>query len=471
MLTLRRSLGRFVLLAAASGLIACSPEPPPRFERVVLVTIDTLRSDHLGAYGYPRDTSPFIDSLAAEGVVFDRAYAPVPTTAPSHATIFTSLYPIQHGLRTNGMRLPQGIDTLASRLGEVGFTTAGFTSTRVQWIPTGLSRDFDVFEANVADDPEVYRNARGTVDAALAWLEGCGECERLFLFVHLFDPHGPLKPPVEHLDVIRAESPEARERHAEYLIEEHGIPLAFYRDDPGRMLFIADRYDAEIHFADSELRRLHAGLDALGWNESTLWIITSDHGEGLGNHAFMGHGKAYEEGLRVPLLFYASDGSLSSRRINGIVQHVDIAPTLLALTGEASLADAAGISLENAMLRGAATPGVPAFAERGQIVDHVDVRRLPEEDPGDLSGRQYAWIEERFKVLHHTTGPDELYDLASDPHETRNLLAEGPSDDATRLLGALKSRLEALPSRAGASEAADLDEKSRAELRALGYAP
>jgi len=262
-----------------------------------------------------------------------------------------------------------------------------------------------------------------------------------------------------------------RARHAVYLSEEHGIPLAFYRDDPGRMLFIADRYDAEIHFADSELRRLYAGFDAPGLNESTLWVITSDHGEGLGNHAFMGHGKAYEEGLRVPLVLYASDGSLSSRRISGIVQHVDIAPTVLALLGQEPLAGAAGSSLASALLRGAATPGIPALAERGHIVDRAGVRRLPEEDAGDVSGRQYAWIEERFQVLHHTTGPDELYDLVSDPHETHNLLIDGQSEESVRLLEALKLRLEALTPRAGGSAAADLDERSRGELRALGYAP
>jgi len=211
MRTLRHAVREvLVLLPLATGFVACAPDPPVRFERVVLVTIDTLRRDHLGVYGYPRDTSAFVDSLAADGVVFERAYAPIPTTAPSHATIFTSLFPVQHGVRTNGQRLPRGIETLASRLGASGFTTAGFASTRVQWLPTGLARDFEVFDANRPDDPHVYRNASRTVDAALAWLERCVECERLFVFVHLFDPHGPLQPPEDHLDVFRAESPDAR---------------------------------------------------------------------------------------------------------------------------------------------------------------------------------------------------------------------------------------------------------------------
>lgn len=463
--------GVLLLLATGSGLFACAPEPPPRFERVVLVSIDTLRRDHLGTYGYPRDTSPFIDSLAERGVVFERAYAPIPSTAPSHATIFTALFPVQHGLRTNGHQLPSGIETLASRLREGDFTTAGFVSTRAQWIPTGLDRGFDVFDARAADDPDVYRTADRTVDAALAWLEGCAPCQRLFLFVHLFDPHGPMRPPETHLDVFRTESPEARARHVTFLSRQQGIPLAFYRGDPGAMLFIVDRYDAEIRFADTELRRLYAGLGALGLNASTLWIVTSDHGQGLGNHAFMGHGKAYEEGLRVPLVLHASDGSLRARRVRGIVQHVDLAPTLLALTGQRPLAGIAGSSLEAALLGRGAPPARAALAQRGRIATGPDARWLPQDDPGDVSGEQYAWIEERFKYLLHTTGPDELYDLTRDPHETRNLLADGVTEQSTRLLEALEARLASLPSHASGARVHELDARTREELRALGYAP
>jgi arylsulfatase A-like enzyme len=472
MATARRGVGGvLLLLVLASGVPACAPDPPPRFERVVLVSIDTLRRDHLGVYGYPRDTSPFIDSLAREGVTFERAYAPMPTTAPSHATIFTSLYPVQHGVRSNGQQLPDGVETLAERLRNGGFVTAGFTSTRAQWVPTGLGRGFDAFHARAIDDPEVYRRADRTVDAALEWLAACEACERLFLFVHLFDPHGPLHPPEIHLDVFRGEGPEARARHAAYLAEEQGIPLDFYRGDPGRLLFVVDRYDAEIRFADSELRRLQTGLVSALGDAPTLWVVTSDHGEGLGNHDFMGHGKAYEEGLRVPLIFHASDGSLPSRRVPGIVQHVDIAPTLLALTGQAPLSDVTGASLERSLLGAGSPPGGPALAERGRIAVGPELRRLPQEDPGDVSGEQFAWIEERFKYLHHTTGEDELYDLRADPHEKRNLLVDGPSQESQRLADALRIELESLPRRVTTPEAVELDAQTRAELRALGYAP
>lgn len=323
---------RVAVLLLAAAAPACGPAPPLRFERIVLVTLDTFRADHLGLHGYPRETSPFLDGLAEDAVVFERAYAPMPITAPSHATLFTALYPIQHGVLSNGGRLPDGAATLAEALRAAGFTTAGFTSTHAHWAPTGLDRGFAHFDARPRESAEVYRRADRTVDAALAWLADCG-CERLFLFVHLFDAHAPLRPPPDHLAVFRSQPEEARRRHVAFLTGHHGLPLAFYGDDPGRMLFIIDRYDAEIRFADAQLRRLYEGLRERGLAEGTLFVVTADHGEGLGNHAFMGHGKIYEEGLRVPLLYHAMDGRLDARRVGAPVEHVDLRPTLLELAG------------------------------------------------------------------------------------------------------------------------------------------
>lgn len=447
---------------------------PGRFDRIVLVSIDTLRADHLGLYGYPRVTSPFLDELAAQGVVFERAYAPMPTTAPSHASLFTALHPLQHGLRSNGLRLAAGVPTLAERFREAGFTTAGFTSTHAHWQPTGLDRGFGVFQPRPRELRQVYRQADATVDAVLTWLPGCGDCRPLFLFVHLFDPHAPLRPPRRHLDVFQGESPEARSRLVEFLTGSQGLPLSFYRDDPGRMLFIVDRYDAEIRFVDEQLRRLHAAVAALPG--ATLWVVTADHGEGLGQHRFMGHGKAYEEGLHVPLLFHASDGALAPRRVGALVSHVDVAGTLLELAGQSPMARGEGRSLLP-WLRGQEAAGRPGvFAQRGAIASGPGVRRLPQEDAGDLSGEQYAWIESRWKYLHHESGADELYDLERDPHETRDLLAEAAPNqeppEAARLREALLRRLAELSSRkADAGAAPDLDAETREELRALGYLP
>ena len=460
-------------LALTAGLASAgfaSTGGPPAFDRVVLVSLDTLRADHLPFYGYPRETAPFLSELAREGVVFERAYAPMPTTAPSHATLFTSLYPVQHGLLSNSHRLPDGIATLPERLAAAGFTTVGASGTHAHWGPTGLDRGFARFAPRARESGEVYRRADGTVEAALAALDAASPGERLFLFVHLFDAHAPLRPPPRHLTPFQSEGPEARARHARFLVEQHGIPLAFYKDDPGRLLFIADRYDAEIRFADEQLRRLHDALAARGLAEGTLWVVTADHGEGLGNHRFMGHGKAYEEGLRVPLFFHADGGGLAPRRVAEIVEHVDLAPTLLELLGQAPPERREGRSLVPLLRGGALAESRAAFSQRGRIASGEHVRRLPQEDPGDLSGDQYAWIESRWKYLHHVTGDDELYDLEADPHESRNLLAD-ETDEAKRLLDLLTGRLRRLSQDAPASIVPELDEATREELRALGYAP
>jgi arylsulfatase A-like enzyme len=461
------------LLLALLCLVAtgCGDAAPLRFQRVVLVTLDTLRADHLGPYGYPRATSPFLDELASRGVVFERAYAPMATTAPSHASIFTSLYPLEHGVVSNGRRLGASFPTLAQRLRTAGFRTAGFVSTHAHWRPLDLDRGFETFDARPRESGEVYRTADRTVDAALEWVSGCSDCERLLLFVHLFDAHAPLRPPERHLDVFRSAAPGDRLEHAEFLEASHRVPIAFYGEDPGRMLFIMDRYDAEVRFVDEQLRRLYEGLASRGLADATLWVVTADHGEGLGNHRWMGHGQAYEESLRVPLIFHAPDGRLASRRVASIVEHVDLLPTVLALVEgvEASDDPISGRSLVP-LLRGE-PPRAPraAFGQRGAIPREDEVRRLPQEDPGDLDGQQFALTEARWKLLQHTAGPDRLYDLASDPYESRDLLAEGEAPQAERLRRALDERLRSL--RRTTPLAPEVDSETAEELRALGYVP
>jgi len=461
-----------VLLALLSlHAVGCVDRAPLRFQRLVLVTLDTLRADHLGVYGYPRQTSPFLDEIASRGVVFERAYAPMATTAPSHASIFTSLYPLEHGVVSNGRRLAASFPTLAERLRAAGFRTAGFASTHAHWGPIDLDRGFEAFDARPRKSAEVYRSADRTVDAALDWVSGCQDCDRLLLFVHLFDAHAPLRPPERHLDVFRGASPDARREHAEFLEARHGVPIAFYGDDPGRMLFIMDRYDAEVRFVDEQLRRLYEGLASRGLSDGTLWIVTADHGEGLGSHRWMGHGLAWEESLRVPLIFHAPDGRLAPRRIGSIVELVDLLPTALELLEVAVAADApfSGRSLAPLLRGESPREHRAALGQRGAIPRGDQVRRLPQEDPGDLDGQQFALTEARWKLLHHTAGPDRLYDLASDPYESRDLLAEGEAPEATRLRSALDERLDGL--RRAVPLAPEVSPETFEELRALGYAP
>jgi arylsulfatase len=326
-----------MLTSPATGCGDPSPHQPALdlpFDRIVLVSIDTLRADHLGSYGYPRDTSPFLDELARQGVVFERAYAAMSTTAPSHATIFTSLYPLQHRLLQNGLKLRDDFLTLAELVADRGFATAGFVSTEVHFAASNLQQGFATLDEPSLSRRQHYRDADETIDAARQWLRGLESDARFFLFVHLYDVHTPMRPPARHLGALSPASEEERRSLTRLLTQQHGIILAPYQGSAEAMLESVTAYDAEIRFADAELRRLFEAIQALGLGRKALWIITSDHGEGLGNHHWLGHSRyIYEEQVRVPLIFYSTEQLPEPRRVSELVEHVDLLPTIASLVG------------------------------------------------------------------------------------------------------------------------------------------
>ncbi|MHC4220645.1 MAG: sulfatase, partial [Planctomycetota bacterium] len=182
-----------------------TPDPSQRSDRILLITLDTLRADHLSCYGYPRRTSPFIDSIAAEGVRFTRAFAPMATTVPSHASMLTGLYPLQHGVLKNGNRLSDDVGTLPEILASAGFETAGFVSTNRHFADGNLHQGFRHFDEPAPEGLELqYRCAEQTLDTARAWLAQTPPPPRLFLWIHLFDPHMPYVERQTHLDAATA---------------------------------------------------------------------------------------------------------------------------------------------------------------------------------------------------------------------------------------------------------------------------
>lgn len=463
---------------------ACSPSDPqasahgdpPMFRRIVLISIDTLRADHLGAYGYPRPVSPFIDSLASRGVVFERAHASMATTTPSHATMFTGLHPIQHGVLRNGRRVSDDARTLAEHLTERGYRTAGFSSTRSHFGRTNLAQGFGHFD-EVSPEDGHRRGADATVDAALAWLADPAVDDPLFLFVHLYDVHHPWEPPDadrEQAAIWPAGS------GPEYWSQVQFIPPDFYPEGPERLHRSLDAYDGEIHFVDRQLRRIEQALAARP-DAPTLWIVTADHGEGLGNHDWLFHGKhIYQEQIRVPLIVHASDGRFPSRRVRDVVGHVDLFPTLLELVPPAAPAQSAdpvpdrpGRSLVPALL-GTDAGSVQAFAQRRQFdPDPVsDARAARGELPSDHRyepGETYALVVDDWKLIHRTRGADELFDLAADPYETDNRIEREP-ERARELMQELRRQLDRFDSQR-AQPAEPVDPETAESLEALGYLP
>jgi arylsulfatase A-like enzyme len=442
--------------------LGCARESGP--PNLVLISLDTTRRDHTSVYGYERETTPNLEKLAAEGVRFAMAYAPSSTTGPSHATLFTSLHPITHRVVKNGRVLTPPHETLAERLRAHGFATAGVVSSYVLDARFGYAQGFDVWDddfdaatATVRGEQwegaavEVFdRRADATTAHAVAWLDGRSEgtagpprdaSRPFFLFVHYFDPHAPWVPPAE---VARAFPP---------------------ADGPGQGLpALRARYDAEIAFTDQQLGVLLDALEERGLAENTIVAVTADHGEGLMQHGLLMHGaQIYEEQVRVPLLLRWPARLPAGRVVEGAVSLIDLPPTLLELAGVPLTGDGAmqGRSLVP-VLEGRASldPAEPIFLFRQHYERGFD-SGVP------VAGEQYGVRLGDWKlILGPEEGTRQLFDVARDPRERRDLAAERPEQAA-----ALEQRIADWRSRYTRDETAPeaISPEDLERLRALGY--
>lgn len=392
-----------------------APAPPPPARSLLLVTIDTLRADRVGAYGYARARTPAFDAIAREGTRFARAYAPAPITLPSHATLLTGRYPPGHGSRHNGMRIRDDLPTLASHLRGAGLSTAAFVSAFPLDPRFGLAAGFDTYDARLPRSgdgrPVNERPGHATVDAALAWLATHRD-RPFFLWVHLFEPHAPY---------------EARE----------GVPA----DAPAEA-----RYDAEIAEADRQVRRVLDGLGAA--RPSTIVAITSDHGEAFGEHGEVGHSVfVYDTTLRVPLAL-AGPGVPRGRVHETPIGLADLAPTVLSLLGAPPM-DADGVDLS------------PALGSQ----DTTSARVLYAESYAPLL--DFGWSPLRsvragpWKFIEAPR--PELFDLATDSAESHDLAARSPAEIARLATELARFGSGSLTLRFG------LDAEAASRLGALGY--
>lgn len=387
---------------------------------VLLISIDTLRADALGAYGNAAPQTPWMDRLAREGVRFERAHAHNVVTLPSHANLLSGHYPITHGVRDNsGFRFPADRPTLATLLKAQGYRTAAFVSAFPLDSRFGLDAGFEVYDDRLGGTethtafvmPE--RPARETVALAQRWLDA-HRGQRVFCFVHLYEPHFPYAPP-----------------------------------EPLASRFRASPYDGEVAAVDAALEPLLRPLLDSAGGERVLVVLTADHGEGLGDHGEMTHGVfAYESTLRVPLVLHAPR-ILEPAVVRAPVRHVDVLPTVLDALGIGVPEGLPGSSLLP-LAAGAATPPVPAYFEALS------------------SSLNQGWAPLRGVVsggLKYIDLPlPELYDLAADPTESRNLAASRPQD-----LDRLRVALERLRAHDRGAERVKEDPATLERLRALGY--
>lgn len=415
-------LGALIFLVVAGGIVWWRT---PRPINVLVITLDTTRADRLGCYGASQALTPALDELARQGVLFERAYAPVPLTLPSHASLFTGLYPPEHGVRNNGQgALPAGLPTLATALQSSRYETGAFVASVVLERKYGLNRGFNTYHDDMsqADDSTQghhrYRAANHVIDAALAWLRPRRQ-KPFFCWVHLFDPHYP------------------------YLAHEDQFGPAF-----------ADRpYDGEIAFVDRELQRLFRALAEAGVLERTLIVVAGDHGESLGEHGEFTHSMTlYDATLRVPLLISLPGKAQPGQRVSSPVSLVDVTPTILAVLGQDPIPGASGQSLLPA-LQAKTVPETPCYAETDEPFQHAHW------------SPQRALITNEWKYIR--SPQPELYHLLDDPAELQNRLHDQP-ELAERLLAELDAWEQRMVKRLADNVA--LSAQERQMLNSLGYA-
>lgn len=451
----------FLLLSGCRERQTAAPEAPgPRRLagaakgwNVLLVSIDTLRADRLGAYGYrAHPTSPHLDELLGSGVRFARAAAPRASTWPSLASVLTGLYPSAHGVAENGYSFPDDLPTLPRILHGAGYRTGAFLSNMCR----ANHRGWDAFNCTAGNDGKAVRNA-------LAWAETLPADKPWFLWLHLFGAHspyynggdaatrlnpgydGPLGPKRWKLDRVMTERLALTPRDVQHLDA---------------------LYAAAVQGSDRRVGDLLAGLRPGGRLDRTLIVFLADHGEELYDHnGYLYHAcSVYETTLHVPLGF-AAPGLLPAGAVPQTVELIDVLPTVLGLLGLPPPAEQHGRSLLPYLERpGAGGEGKPAFSEYGAAPVHTVVQGnwklvhnpagftpecIPDAPPG-----------------HYPIGRAELYDLASDPGETRNLAASEPARVAA-LAQLIRRRFAGLTNR---TRDQDIPEDLRQELKALGYA-
>ena len=394
---------------------------------VILITVDTLRADRIGCYGFPRIETPAIDLFASHGVKFERCIAPTPLTLPSHTSILTGTLPLFHGVRDNGgFIVPPELKTTAEAFKEQGYATAAFVGAYVldsKWgLDQGFDYYFDRFDLSKFEKISlgtVQRPANEVMDEALKWLQENGEKE-FFAWIHLYDPHTPYEPP-KPFDTK-------------------------YPNHP---------YLGEIAFTDTQLARLWKFLEEAGLTRNLFLVFASDHGESLGEHEEAAHGFfVYQEAIHVPLIFVTPFKKFQGLSVSQVVSLVDVMPTMLEMAGFPIPPEVQGKSLVPRFFRPARDDGACAYAETFYPRFH------------------YGWSEleslqtRRFKLI---ISPDpELYDLDEDPDEMKNLAPvlgkelASLEDQAGRFITRFSQNAYELDYR-------KIDEETRERLAALGY--
>ncbi|MDP6761380.1 MAG: sulfatase [Planctomycetota bacterium] len=491
------------LAGTTSKPSAVAPGPVRRLRgrpHLLMVTVDTLRADHLSCYGYHRETSPNIDALAAEGVLVERAFATMGTTLPAHLSIMTGLYPHQHGYVANigaiksPFRSSAGRRTLAEVLKAAGYATAAFVSGPTVSSKTGIDVGFDTFDEHVPRGDRMRglsarsRPAGQTSARALSWLAEREGDQPLFLWVHFWDPHEPNQPPEEFarrfsddegleeliarrdIDPAKlAERFDPLELARVFAPQLHGKIRAgeevdFPPVDDAAVRNLINLYDADVAYMDSHFGALVDAFRERGLYERTIVAFTADHGQSLGEHDWLEHGRIFDEVVRVPLVLRFPAGVLEKPwRVQRVVSHVDLVPTILARLTHPAVASLVEQSSGSDWL-------APDFNRPWAFSQRSSRHRDWEVGPSELNGLKFGLTLHGWKYYHRPQAADELYDLSTDPGELVNVADRFPQR-VEKLEQVVRGLLAQRPY---SPESGDVPEDVQAEfrdiLRDFGYA-
>jgi len=494
------------LLCGCLGAPGPAVEPLPAGSNLLLITLDTLRADHLSSYGYPRNTSPVIDRLVAEGVRFAQPSVQWPKTGPSMASIFTATYPKDNGIvRRIGIPLPCRFEMLAEELRRQGYSTHAVVANGALASDFYFDQGFDTYietwklEPDGAADPN---RAEAVTGLAIGLLDRLSrerdEGRPFFLWVHYLDPHAPYSPPGEWSERFQGDehwSPEPKVLISDKPDQQmYGIGRSQVLDGHDELAYYVARYDAEIAYNDAQVGRLLEAMTERGLLEKTLTVVTSDHGESLGDHHYyFDHGRfGFQTCLKVPLIFHYP-GVLEPRVDERPVELIHLAPTLLEAAGK-ELPHGVwmqGRSLTPRLRGRSSGPRDPAEGAGGSLVEPSFAEHRAgyafAEAGWEVNNRwQKVVRDDRFKLIYAQSPPEQrwiagegvrfaLFDLERDPGETVNVAEEHPQDfeRLQRVLWQWENAepfpVEVGPLTEACGEERTMEDETRKLLESLGY--
>jgi len=468
------ALGSLVLLLAVFLVFAEKIKPSRKPINVLLIVADTLRTDHLGCYGFSQPLSPNIDLLAAQGMRLRDYNTVVPSTLASFTALLTSHHTKDHGASRNGFNAPDDLPTLGEAFGDNGYETAAFIASYCLRSEFGISRGFEHFDeqftqSTILHDNKLIRPATDVTDAFLRWLNGREDERPYFAMVHYFDPHFPYRPPKNFVDEIRRGQPGSAKasmkdinKAARALKESGGLP-----DDYAMELHAL--YCAEIRYMDDEIGRIVGRIiDRLEGERETLVVFTADHGETFWEHdEYFSHGKCvYDTGISLPLIFHWP-GSIEAGTVRTApLSNIDLAPTLLSLASLGYPKEFKGFDFSGMITGegGAPSSDRMRFAEATKPYKAEEGAERPNLNKSK-SVRRGPW---KYILTPHLDNQGELFNIEEDPQERKNLT--GVSELAT-IAAALRQELErwALIYRAGSDQNYTIDPEAQRSLEGLGY--